>query len=194
MFKERLTKQQWLGLSIGFLGFVPILLSSSNKEQLLGEFMFISWPEIAVFVAVACSSYSWMVMRKLVRVKSYAPATVNGACMLAGGLLALPTAFLFETWQPIGDPGTFVSWLALIIIISNIVCHNLYAYLLHRYSATFLAFSGFLGPLFAAFYGWIFLNERVGWHFFLSAALVFIGLYLFYQHELQIEPVVKDSH
>ena len=192
-FKEKLSRQQWAGLTIGFLGFVPILLSSSSAEKQLGEFFFISWPEFAVLLAVACQSYSWIVMRHLVREKSYAPSMINGMTMLTGGIAALITAYFFEGPQEMADPGAFLSLLALVILISNIICHNLYGYLLTKYTATFLAFAGFMGPLFSAFYGWLFLSEKIGWSFYLSTIIVFAGLFMFYKHELEVTGIAKES-
>ncbi len=49
----------------------------------------------------------------------------------------------------------------------------------------FFIIFGFLSPLFTALYGWILLGEMVSWHFYVSCIVVFIGLYLFYQEELQ---------
>jgi drug/metabolite transporter (DMT)-like permease len=80
-FREKLTKQQWAGLIIGFLGFIPILISSSGPEKRLGELFFISKAELAVLAAVACQSYSWIIMRRLIREKSYAPSMINGMTM-----------------------------------------------------------------------------------------------------------------
>jgi drug/metabolite transporter (DMT)-like permease len=184
-FKERLTRQQWIGLAIGFLGFIPILISTSGPEKRLGELFFISWPELAVLAAVACQSYSWIIMRYLIKEKQYAPTMINGMTMFSGGILALITAYFAEPISRVADPGAFLSWLLLVILISNIICHNLYAHLLRKYTATFLAFAGFLGPLFSALYGWFFRAEKITWHFYLSAVIVFIGLYLFYRHELK---------
>jgi drug/metabolite transporter (DMT)-like permease len=114
---------------------------------------------------------------------------INGFSMFVGGCLAFATSLLFEGPQTMADPGSLISWLAIVIIISNIVCHNLYAHLLRKYSATFLSFAGFLGPLFSAFYSWVFLSEKITWHFFASASIVFIGLFLFYRHEFEVAPI-----
>ena len=43
----------------------------------------------------------------------------------------------------------------------------------------------FIDPLYVALYGFLFLDESVGWHFFTSAAAVFIGLYLFHREDLR---------
>lgn len=190
-FREKLTRQQWIGLTIGFIGLIPILISSTQPEKQWTEFLFISWAEFAVLAAVACQSYSWIIMRRMIREKAYAPTMINGMTMFIGGIFALVTAYFFEPVTPVDNPSAFLSFLALVIVISNIICHNLYAHLLRRYSATFLAFAGFLGPLFSAFYGWLFLAEVVTWHFYLSAAIVFVGLYLFYQHELTAGGIEK---
>lgn len=192
-FKEKLTRLQWLGLLVGFIGFLPILISTSPIEKKWGEFLFISWPELAVLLAVACQSYSWIIMRKLVRDNAYAPSMINGMTMTIGGLAAFATALVWEGYQEVSNPGALAFWLFLVILISNIVCHNLYGFLLKKYTATFLAFAGFLGPLFSAFYGWLFLNEIITWHFYLSAILVFTGLFMFYKHELETIGITKSS-
>ena len=187
MEKERLSKTQWLGLMIGFFGILPMLMTSSAIEQSYGEFLMFSWAELAVLAAVASHSYSWMVMRRLIKVERYAPTVVNGICMTIGGTGALFTAMAFEKPSTIVDLGYFISWLLIVILISNIICHNLYGYLLQKhYSPTFLSFTGFLGPLFAALYGWLFLKEKISWQFGMSTCLVLCGLYLFYQHELRV--------
>ena len=79
------------------------------------------------------------------------------------------------------------------IFISNILCHNLYAGLLKKYSATFMSFTSFLRPLFAALYGWAFFQEKISWHFYTSAIIVFIGLYIFYQDELRKQAHYADK-
>lgn len=184
-FNEKMTIKQWIGLVIGFLGLIPILLTTSLAEQVYGEFFYLSWPEVAILVAVSLHSYGWIVVRKLIRNKDHSPSMVNGICMLFGGILALLTTPFIEKLQPIDNLSSFIGWLSYVIIVSNIICHNLYGYLLKHYSATFLSFCGFVVPIFAGLYGWGFLHEKITWHFYLSCFIVFIGLYLFYQDELK---------
>ena len=189
-FSEIITRMQWVGMSVGFLGLIPILMTSSAQESSLGEFFFMSWQELAVILSVATNSYSWIVMRKLVRDNNYSPMMINGICMFTGGVIALGISFIVEKIEHV-YPMTmdqilpFFGLLGFIIVISNIVSHNLYAYLLRTYTATFLSFAGFLGPLFAAIYGWLFFKETITWHFYVASVIVFIGLYLFYKDELR---------
>ncbi len=188
IFNERLTKRQWIGLTIGFIGMIPLLMGTSPEEQRVGEWFFISLPELAVIGSVALHSYSWIIVRKLVREKSYSPMMVNGLCMTFGGVLALVTSLFFEGFMPVTNYSSFFGWLALVILISNIICHNLYGHLLKKYSATFLSFAGFLAPIFASLYGWAFLQEKITWNLYVSGAIVLLGLYLFYRDEHEEVP------
>jgi drug/metabolite transporter (DMT)-like permease len=192
---EKLSSKKLIGLAIGLLGIIPILISSSGSEQTLGEFAFLSWPEIAAMISVATHTYSWIIMRKLVKEYNYSPMTVNGICMTSAGILGFFTSLYIDGPMPIKE-GTFTyffSVLTLVIIISNIICCNLYGWLLKKYTATFLSFAGFLSPIFTALYGWLLIGETVTWHFYLSCAIVFSGLYLFYQEELQDTSIIYSD-
>lgn len=183
VFSEKMTKKQWVGLVLGFVGMVPMLLASSKEEAQLTEFYFISLPEFLIIVSAALHTYSYILIQKLVRDYGYSPALVNGVTMGLGGSLALFVSFGVEKTPYHSLNMHFVWLLSFLIITSNIICHTLYAQLLKKYSATFLSFSGFLSPLFSIFYGWSFLHESVTWHFYVSTIIVMIGLYLFYQDE-----------
>ena len=184
-FHEIMSRKKWIGLLIGFIGFIPIIASKVGQEESLSKLFFIEWAEIAVLISVVCHSYNWILIRKLVRDHSQSPAMINGLTMFTGGVGALITSPFFEEFPPVNNSLKFGILLACVIIISNLICHNLYAHLLKTYTATFLSFAGFLSPLFAALYGWLWLNEDIGLPFYISSVIVFIGLVLFYQDELQ---------
>jgi len=204
LFHERLSNKQILGLAIGFFGSLPILMAPAPGEVAVGAISFFSIPELAVLVSVVAAAYGWMVMKKLLD-RGYTPLMVNGVGMIIGGLLALGTSLWFEGTPTIqaadyagfGRPYLiellgahwagvviFAWYTALLILVANIIFYNLYASLLKKYTATFLAFAGFLTPLFAALFGWLMRSESITWHFFATVILVTGGLYLFYQDEL----------
>ena len=149
---------------------------------------FLSLPEMAVMVAALSSSYGWIIMRQLVKEDGYQPLVANGISMLIGGVFSLVHSGLVENWDPIPVTGylTFIECTLLLVIISNIMAYNLYGFLLRRFTATFLSFSGFITPLITAFFGWLVLGEVITLAFFCSAAVVFIGLLIFYQEELRV--------
>jgi drug/metabolite transporter (DMT)-like permease len=194
-FRERLSIKKWMGLVLGFLGIVPILITTSAAEKLVGEFFFFSWAEIAILTEVAAHSYALVVMRMMVRDNGYSSGMANGIRMFGGGVLALLTSLAVETGAPVHatNINSFIIWLTILIIVSNIVCHNLYIYLLKYYSATFLSLTDFLSPLFVALYGSFFLQETITWHYGISAFIVLCGMYLFYQEELQTEQLFRSE-
>lgn len=185
LFNERLSNKQWLGLSIGFIGMMPMLISRTPEEATLGKFFYISIYELFLIISVSLHCYSWLLIQKLVRHKKYDTSIVNGICMAMGGLLSLITSYMIEGPAPMYDPASFCKGLLFMVFVSNILCHNIYAGLLKTYSATFMSFTSFLSPLFAALYGWAFFQETISWPFYLSIIIVLIGLYIFYQDELK---------
>lgn len=189
MLHERLSTKKWIGLCVGFVGLTPILFTHSTSTELAKDLLFISWAEIALIIAVFASVYGWILLKKIINDYSYTPIMANGISMLIGGILALFHSYLSgETWAPIpvvsGKYGPFFECALWMTLISNVICYNLYGYLLKRFSATFMSLAGLVTPLFASLFGWYFLNEMITWHFFASMALFSIGLTLFYQEEL----------
>jgi drug/metabolite transporter (DMT)-like permease len=186
MFNDKLTSKKWLGLFVGCIGFLPILINETSTEELTGHIWLFSWAELAVMFAALSAVYGWVLLKQLVNDNGYSPFMVNGASMLAGGAMALFHSYMVEAWDPIPvtEIRPFLDCVFLLILISNLICYNLYGFLLRRYSVTFISFAGFVTPLFCAFFGWLYLGEEVTWPFYASAVIVFIGLYLFNQEEL----------
>ena len=181
-FSEHMTPKKWLGLLIGFSGFLPELLKEAPGEA-MGV---ISFGEVMMICSVIAAVIGWTVMRILVK-DGYSPLSVNGIGMMGGGLLALITSGLCETWDPfpVNNWWPFLKITAAVIITANLLYYNLYGYLLRTYTATFMSFAGFLCPLFAAIFGWYFLGEQVSLTFFFSLFVVVFGLAIFYQEELK---------
>ena len=186
MFSDKMSKKKWLGLLIGFIGFLPILLNETSTEEQSGQLFFLSWAELAVVCAACFAVYGWVILKQLVQENGYSPFMVNGLSMTLGGTMALVHSYFVEPWDPV--PVTefkpFIECALLLIAISSFICYNLYGYLLKKYSVTFISFAGFITPFFTALFGWLYLGEVVTWPFWLSAVIVFIGLYTFNQEEL----------
>lgn len=204
LYGERLSKQKWAGLLIGFIGMLPIMWYGTNCGNIpCGLFAF-SWADIALLGSVAASAYGWLVMKELIVAHHYSPLMINGIGMLVGGIGALFTSWVVEGFYPTlslaySEPvvfyGTIFSpfaatllllgfYLFALILIANVIGYNLYGYLLHHYSATFLSFAGFATPLFAGILGWFFLNESITIPFSITFFITVLGLYIFYKGEL----------
>lgn len=188
VLRETLNLKKWLGLCIGIIGLIPIFMTQTQSEKMVGGIGSISLAEISLLVAVFCSVYGWTLLKKIVNDYQYSPLMANGISMALGGFLALcHSYFAGEAWNPI--PVTefkpFIINTLIMCLISNIICYNLYGFLLKHYSATFMSFAGLVTPIFASFFGWLFLSESITWHYFASIALFSVGLTIFYLEELK---------
>ncbi len=199
IWHERLSRNQLIGMAIAFLGFIPLVYCMQSTFGIDGHcLLFVGLPELVLLLSVISFAYGWIIIKELVVVRSYSMLVVNGISMLGGGILALITSLLWEGTPHLIAPSGH-EWEALIkvagymgalILISNVICYNLYAYLLREYTATFLSFAGFTTPFFAVLLGVIFLGETVTWEICVTASLVALGIYVFYKDEFKRKKVV----
>ncbi len=196
-FKEKMNLRKWIGLSIGFIGFIPVLMIQSGSEKLLEAFSIFSWPELAIMGAALCSVYGWVLLRVAVKNQTVSPLMANGSSMFIGGLFAFVHSFFVENWAPLpiasGDVLPLAKITLLMTFISNIICYNIYGMMLKKFTATFLSFIGLLSPIFASITGWIFLGETPSWIIGLSTLIVSTGLWVVYYAELKQGYIVKKE-
>lgn len=196
-FKEKMNRNKWIGMGISFLGIIPVLIMQTGSEELLNAFSFFSWPTLAVMGAVLASVYGWVLLRIVVKDQAVSPLMANGTSMLIGGGLAFLHSYFVESWNPIPvaavDMAPFLKGLAIMTLLYNIICYNLYGMFLKRFTATFLSFIGLLSPIFASLSGWIFLREPISWTILLSTAIVSLGLWVFYRAELKQGYIVSTA-
>ena len=192
-FGEKMNGRKWIGMVIGFAGYIPVLAMQKGAGELLTSLSFVSWPELAMLGASICTAYGWILLRIAVNPSKDKPAIsplmANGASMLFGGLLALIHCSIAETWNPLpvalDNLGSFTQGILIMTLISNILCYNLYGFLLKKFTATFISFMGLLSPLFASLNSWIFLGEPPSLIIFLSTGIVSLGLWMIYSAELR---------
>ncbi len=194
-FKEKMSPRKWIGLSIGFLGIIPVVLTQTGSEELLNAFSFFSWPTLAIMGAALFSIYGFVILRLTVKDQEISPLMANGSSMFIGGLLALGHSFLVEPWNPSPvlpqNVGGFVQGTLAMTLLFNIICYNLYGMMLKRFTATFLSFMGLLSPIFASLNALLFLGEPISWTIILSTGIVCSGLFIVYQAELKQGYIAK---
>jgi len=186
LLNELLSKKKIIGLLFGFLGLAPMVYLKTYEEHNVGGFLIFSFSEMSLILSVLFSVLGWIFLKKIIKL-GYSFVYANAVSMLLGGILILFHSFLFgEEWNPLPvlNFKLFLYYTFITCIVSNIICYNLFGYLLRFFSTTFMTFSGLITPFFASAFGWIFLNEVITWHFFLSIVLFFIGLLIFYKEEI----------
>ncbi len=193
-FGEKMNGKKWIGLSIGFLGILPVLLQKTPLEDLWAGVL--SLPTLAMIGAALSAVYGWILLRLIVKNQDGSAVLANGYSMLIGGGLAFLHSLLVEQWTPlpvhVSQFLPFAGWSLAVIFVSNIVCYNLYGMLLKKFTATFLSFLGLLSPIFASLHGWLFLNEPFSWLILFSTGVVSIGLWIVYAEEIKQGYIVKQ--
>ncbi len=188
-FGEKINAKKFTGMAIGFLGFIPVLIMTSGEESLLQAFSIFSWPELAILGAALFSVYGWVLLRIIVKKQTISPLYANGYSMLIGGAIALLHSLLVDQWNPIPVPSDsflpFFKGIVMMTLISNILCYNLYGYMLKKFTATFVSLMGLLSPIFASINSWILLGEPPSLIVLLSTGIVSLGLFIVYQAELK---------
>lgn len=196
ILKETVSRKKMLGMFIGFLGLMPIIFAQTSEEISSGTFLVFTMAELAMVGAVFFSVYGWIQLKKVMGDYEYSPLLANGLSMTLGGVLALAHSYAAsENWAPlpVTNLPSFAINTLIMCLISNLICYNLYGYLLKRFSATFMSFAGLVTPLFASIFGFVWLNEVITWHYFISMVLFSIGLLIFYREEMAKENIFETK-
>lgn len=200
--REKITLKKFLGLLIGFLGFFPVLFMQSNGGIDCSRFRIFAIPELSIVGATLCSVYGWILLRRIVKDGSIVPVFANGMSMLIGGILGLIHSRIFESWNPIpivtGKLSAFIQGIVGVIFVSNIICYNLYGYMLKHFTATFISFAGLLSPIFSSIISWLVLGEAINPILLISTLVIALGLWIIYKEELRLgyirqKPVEKKN-
>lgn len=192
-FGEKITWRKAAGLGIGFLSFIPIIMDGGGSESLSGLGI-LSWAELALMLAAISAAYGWILLKSLGTQQATSPIASNALSMLIGGTLALIQSGFTENWAPlpVTNMTHYLQGMALIIVISNLICYNLYGWLLKKFSATFISFAGLTTPLFAATFGYFFLGEKITNYFFMALGIIAVGLFIVYREERRLGYIQKN--
>ncbi len=196
-FGEKMNLRKLLGMLIAFAGFIPVFIMKTGNEEHLKAFSFFSWPELAMIGAALFSVYGWVLLRLIVKKQTLSPMYANGYSMLLGGTMAFVHSLFVDNWNPVpvaaGQMAPFIQGIILMTLISNILCYNLYGFMLKKYTATFLSFMGLLSPIFASLIGWITIREPIRWQILLATSIATLGFFIVYQAELKQGYIVKGK-
>lgn len=191
---ERITCRKWLGLGIGFLSFCPLVLEPWLNESQTGSDTRELMAEAALAISAITAVIGWTFVKRLTVDKQIPHPLVNGISFMFAGILCMLSSLSIEIWDPLPVFAwtEFLVSLIYIVLIHNLICYSIYAASLSRFSVTFMAFSGLSCPLFAAFFGWLFLEELLTPSFWLAFGGIICGLYLF-SFELGAKELCKNN-
>ncbi len=167
LWGHRINQQEWLGITIGFIGIVLLNLGGS----LHGDFF------SAALLGFAAASWSFgSVWSKHL---SMPKGWMGAACqMLVGGVvLMLVSVYFGEAWPEII---TTKSWgaMAFLIVLSSLATYSAYQWLLKHVSPLVASSNAFINPVVAFIVGLLFANEAIANNEYIALVVIIIGVVL----------------
>lgn len=166
---ERLSKVQWLGIFIAFIGVVICFMGpthSAMPNMLWGDFL-------ALMAGIFWSLTT--IYLRLSRLAQAHPTQTLFYQLVGGFILLLPIAYLSGQAQV---HWTLMAWssLAFQTIIVSFLSLMIWFWLLRHYLASRIGVFSFLTPIFGMLFGVWFLGEQLENNFILGTAFVMLGI------------------
>jgi len=167
LWGHHINKQEWLGITIGFIGIVLLNLGGS----LHGDFF------SAVLLGFAAASWSFgSVWGKHL---SMPKGLMGAACqMLIGGVvLMLVSVYFGEAWP---EMITVKSWGAMVflVVLGSLAAYSAYQWLLKHVPPLVASSNTFINPVVAFIVGVIFANEAIAKNEYIALVVIIIGVVL----------------
>ncbi len=171
---ERFAPRQALGVLVALAGVMHVIVQ--GQWLALADVKWVAGDGWIVLAMVSWALYALLQKRW----PSALSATARLAAICAGGVLVLLPFALWEMSLP-GTPAW--SRQATLLIVLAALVPGLGAYWIYGWSQKILGASRvaatlYLGPLYAALAAWGVLNEPLGWHHLVGAALILPGVFL----------------
>ncbi|MCX6271628.1 MAG: DMT family transporter [Bacteroidetes bacterium] len=173
ILKERITLARSAGIILGAAGALFIVLNgtpiSFSSDTFIGD--------IYIIINLTCYSLYLVLIKPVMR--KYQPVTVMKWAFLFGAVVVTP--FTFHTALQVNwSIYTADAWFSFfyVLIGSTFLAYLLITMSLQHLSPTIVGFYMYLQPLVAAVHGMIIHQEHLNWTKFLSALLIFSGVYL----------------
>jgi len=184
---EYLTKKKLFGIIVAIFGAIVLCFSSSESEEALKAFLFFSFPELAAIFGVAFKRFGWILKQVLLKNDRYSVNEINSITMIASGIVSLVISGFYENISTDIYNISLNTWglFAYTMLIGNVLSYTLLGMLFKKYSANFVSIISFLLPIFTALMGMLLLGEVISTNLLISAVVIFIGVYIFYQDEVK---------
>lgn len=164
---HHITKREWLGIAIGFVGILLLNIGGSLHGDLVSALLLI--------FAAATWSFGSVWSKHL----SMPSGLMAAACqMVVGGIaLLLVSAFAGESWpQTISAK----SWGAMVFLVGlgSLATYSAYQWLLKNVRPLVATSNTFVNPIVAFVVGILFANEQIAHNEYIALAVILVGVVL----------------
>jgi drug/metabolite transporter (DMT)-like permease len=182
LWGHKITKQEWLGITIGFIGIVLLNTGATFNSGLAGQANYVS-ALLLIFAAA-----SWSLGSVWGKHLPMALGLMGAASqMLCGGIIALTLSMLFgEQWPAYISVKSWGAMLFL-VVLGSIVAYSAFQYLLKTVRPLVASSNTFVNPIVAFAVGIWFANEEVTRSEFLALAVILMGVLLVLTSKVTLE-------
>ncbi len=172
--KEPFARMQALGVGVALVGLVHIILKGQCLA--LAQVQFVLGDLFIVAAAVAWAAYALLL-------KTW-PSAFSPIARLAltacGGCVAMLVPTLVEAiwWVPTHWGIKTTTLIAVSAVLPGAAAYFAYSFAQKHLGPARVATALYLGPLYAAAFGYFILDEQLGVHHALGAALILLGVWL----------------
>ena len=168
LLNEKISKSQWIGMVLGFLGAALVLGFDIGKSLPLNGVL-------AAFISLFAITFSTLWQKKL---SNNLPLSSSNMYQALGGCLFHILIVIFFASPKIIFSSTFIFAMSHQIILVSFGAFTILMYLIKNNSASKTVSIFFLIPATSAFMAWIFLNENLTNLDLLGFLITTIGVYI----------------
>ena len=175
---ETIKWRRTLGITLAFGGMVIISFDPR---------VFAYWQGLALVVASCFVSSLGLIFVK--RLKNIRPLELQSWIAVTGGSMLLLISLVLETGQVEAmQQATWQGWSALFFttVLSSLIAHTAWYYLVGRYPVTSLSPITLLSPLFGVFFGVTLLNDQLTPRMLLGGAVTLVGVFIVVMREKRL--------
>ena len=172
--KESFSFKQGLGVLIALVGVLHVVVK--GQWVALSQVIWVIGDGLIVIAMMAWAAYALLLKKWQSPLSS--TARLAATCM-GGSIVLLPFA-LFE-WFAMPHAVWSNEATAMVVIAAifpGVGAYWAYNFCQKTLGASRVATTLYLGPLYGGLVGWLMLNEGIGWHHAVGAALILPGIYL----------------
>lgn len=165
-----------------FLGWTGLCISLMSDEYYGFDFS-LSAGELFALISATATAISAIILQNIMRATSHTFFLTTGVSLFIGGFLSIIHSLYTSSLFTFSHIPPQIILASICVTLATIICAGLYNYLLQFYSASFLSFTGFSAPIFAALLDYLLFDAKVTWQFYIAMIFIATGLYVFYQQD-----------
>lgn len=171
---ERFLPRQIVGVMVAMLGVMHVIVK--GQWMALANVQWVAGDGWIVLAMVAWAGYA-LLQKKW---SSTLSATARLAAICWGGVLVLLPFAVWEMSLPETPPWSRQATVLTVLaaLVPGLGAYWIYGWTQKVLGASRVAVTLYLGPLYAAVVAWGLLNEPLGWHHLVGAALILPGVFL----------------